>query len=143
MRRAEAGFALFEAIVALAIVAAVALPAHAVIARAIATAQRAEAEALKAELQLNALAALGTVNPMQDPNGQLDMGGTRLTWHARALTEPSQAVAYPRGLAPFSVGLFETRAEIVDASGRVIHSFTLRQVGHSRQSAPPPLPRSP
>ncbi|MSO77590.1 MAG: hypothetical protein EXQ87_11905 [Alphaproteobacteria bacterium] len=143
MRNAEAGFALFEAIVAVAIVAAMVLPAHAIIAHAIFSASRAERQSHTANLQLNALEVLRTVNPMQDPDGRIDMGETRLAWHARPLTEPRQAVAYPRGLAPFQVGLYETRADIVDAGDRVIHSFSLRQVGYSRQSSGVPSPRSP
>lgn len=132
-RTPQSGFGMLEAIVALTLLAAAALPAAIGLSSAITTARRVESALLEIEMQTNALAALRVINPMPNPDGMLDLGPYRLVWSSTAL-DHSKAVVGPIGeTGVWLVQPFEMNARIEDQSG-LRARLTLRRAGF----APPP-----
>jgi general secretion pathway protein I len=128
-RRAQSGFTLLEAIVALAILSAVLIPLYALVGNAMSSMLRARDIAGRAADELNALAALDTINPALRPQGSLQLGALQLVWHSREATPPVLGSDYPTGMSSFSVALYDLDVELRDSSGRVRSQFAARRVG--------------
>jgi hypothetical protein len=132
-RTPQSGFGMLEAIVALTLLAAAALPAALGLSSAMTSARRVEAALLELEMQTNALAALHVINPMLKPDGNLDLGPYRLIWSSTALDQ-SKPVVGPLGeTGVWMVQPFEMSARIEDQSG-LRARLTVRRAGF----APPP-----
>lgn len=142
MRRpSPAGFALLEAIVALALLAGAGLAMFAWIQQNMQAASRLRSHEQEARLLLSAQSLVQLVNPMNRPEGEIDAGDMRVVWRAD-LQEPERRNQTFGGLAegPFRVGLYRLEVKARDRRHDVEISFSQWQVGSRRdtvQGSPP------
>ncbi|MDR3733970.1 MAG: prepilin-type N-terminal cleavage/methylation domain-containing protein [Acidobacteriaceae bacterium] len=125
----ESGFTLLEAIVAVALLAAVLVPIYTLIGTTLHSAFHLGEVNRMNEVQSNALEALSAVNPMVQPTGDLDLGPYRLHWESQLVRGPADGSGYPRGTSLYQLGLYDMAVSVLDASGASLTSFTVRQVG--------------
>lgn len=142
MRRpCPAGFALLEAIVALALLAGTGLAMFAWIQQNMQAASRLRSHEQEARLLLSAQSMVQLVNPMNMPVGELDAGDMSVVWRAE-LQEPERRNQTFGGLAegPFRVGLYRLDVKVRDRRHDVEVSFSQWQIGSRRdtvQDSPP------
>lgn len=118
--RFDRGFTLMEVIVALVILSTSGLVLFAWINQNLSTATRLREAQARAQLQVEGVSWLGTINPAAEPSGEREMGELRLTWQA-TLVEPMQAeFSYGGALMPrWMIGLYRVKATIARTDGRV------------------------
>ena len=85
--RAQSGFTLLEAIVALVIMATTLMVLYGWLASSTLGAVRSEETAASLSSARTALSYLERVNPMTQPNGTTEFGTFKLTWHAEPVTD--------------------------------------------------------
>lgn len=128
MRRSR-GFTLLEAIVALAILAAAGMALFAAMAQSLQMVQRAQ-DAREVDTALrNALAWSQRINPMQDPQGEQELGGWRLHWSSEPIEPPQDGATASGEPGLYQVGLYRVRLELWRA-GKLERDATLRRVGY-------------
>lgn len=130
-RTGQAGFTLLEAVVAIALVAAAALPLYTFFSRSLDGLYRAAQANRESETSLSAIAFLSGLNPMERPTGEDALGPVRVRWKSRELVPATDAMAYPRGLGIYQVALYEVTGEILDGA-RVRATVAIRLVGYKR-----------
>src|SRR5947209_565319 len=89
----SAGFTLIETLVALVILSASLLAFYEFLASALNAAAAAERAATAYDYRQNALAVASVLNPMESPEGSIDLGPYRIRWRA----EPAGAVRQSSG----------------------------------------------
>lgn len=131
MRRRVGGFTMMEALVALAI-AAVSLAVLFDLLHQLVDGQRHSEVILKrADLQRNALVLLRNLNPQAEPTGEVDLPpNLSLRWTTEAVTDGQTMAGYSRASSTYYVQLYRVDAEITDAQGRVVHSFSVERLGY-------------
>ena len=134
----NAGFALLEAIVALAILAAAGLALFAALSQSLQMVNRADAARARAQMTRNVLAMIDTINPMERPTGSTELGEYVLSWRS-ALLEPMQDGSNGT-LAPglYQVGLYRVDCEI-SLRGARVQTLSVRQAGYRQVRQPPAL----
>lgn len=130
-KAAVAGFTLLEAVVAIALVAAAALPLYSFFSRSLDGLYRAAQANRESETSLSAISFLSGLNPMERPAGEDSLGPVRVRWKSRELVPSTDAMAYPRGLGIYQVALYEVTGEILDGP-RVRATVAIRLVGYRR-----------
>ncbi|MFC5343997.1 type II secretion system protein [Brevundimonas staleyi] len=130
IRRGREGFSLIEALVALAI-AAMTLTAIFELQIQMARGQRRAAEALdQVAAQENALAMLSSLNPMEQPSGDIRIpNGDTIRWTSVAQGQPVRAAAFPTGDAGYEVQRFTVTVQIERPSGRSPGPLVFDRVG--------------
>ena len=134
--RSRAGFALLEAIVALALLAAALVPIFSLMSTSLDGAFRLSQATLRAELEISALEVMRNNNPMAQPEGQILLSPYVITWAARQVTPNTDSVRYPRGIGLYLMALFDTHISVRDQTGKIITEFNLTQVGYKRVREP-------
>jgi general secretion pathway protein I len=142
-RQTQAGFTLLEAVVALALIAAAALPLYAFFSRSLDGLYRAAEANRESQASLTAIAFLSGLNPMERPTGEDTLGTLHLRWKSREVVPTTDAIGYPRGLGLYQVALYEVTGEILEGS-RVRATVAVRLVGYrrARQLLPFAAPQS-
>jgi general secretion pathway protein I len=142
-RHRQSGFTLLEAVVAIAILAAAALPLYAFFSRSLDGLYRVAEVNRESQASLTAISFLNGLNPMDRPSGEEPIGGLRLRWKSNELVPAMDSIGYPRGIGLYQVALYEVTGEILEA-GRVRSTVTIRLVGHrqARQVLPFAAPQS-
>ncbi|HMO45615.1 MAG TPA: type II secretion system protein [Rubrivivax sp.] len=138
--RAQAGFGMLEAIVALVLFALVGSTLFAWIDTNLAAASRLrQREHAQHQIQL-ATAWLQTRNPLAEPSGEAEPEpGTRLRWQARAVTPLTPGAPFPGGsYSPFRLRLYELEVTVSAADAET--HFVLRRLGHERDPVTELLP---
>lgn len=74
----------------------------------------------------NALAWLETVNPMDEPEGETEIGGWTMRWQARPVAVTPLAEGF-RGPSIYALGLYEV--EVTVERGGIEDRFTVRKLG--------------
>lgn len=122
------GFALLEAIVALAILAASGLALFAALTQAMQMVNRAEEARERATLRRNALALVETIDPMTRANGSTRLGQYDVSWRSR-LMEPAEDAATGT-LEPglYQVGLYTVEFRVL-RDGAEFDTFNVRKAG--------------
>ncbi len=134
----SAGFSLLEAIVALAILAAAGLALFAATAQSMQMISRAENARHSDAALRSALDFLETVNPMESPSGEHDLGDFLLRWHASEVEAPQDGATGSLQPGFFQVGLYDVRLELW-RDGAVVRQASLRRAGFRQVREPPPL----
>ena len=136
MRRAQAGFTLLEAIVALVVFTMGALALYGWLSTNIITLDRIRA---RQQLELTMHSALDLIrrtNPMDTPVGERQVGNLKVSW-VSALLEPAKPNVVQSGRPGiFVVGLYEVSVR-VSRNGQLLQTFQVRQVGWKQVMATP------
>ncbi|HOC11834.1 MULTISPECIES: prepilin-type N-terminal cleavage/methylation domain-containing protein [Thermomonas] len=136
MRRAQAGFTLLEAIVALVVFTMGALALYGWLSTNIITLDRIRA---RQQLELTMHSALDLIrrtNPMDTPVGERQVGDLKVSWIS-ALLEPAKPNVVQSGRPGiFVVGLYEVSVR-VSRNGQLLQTFQVRQVGWKQVMATP------
>lgn len=136
MRRAQAGFTLLEAIVALVVFTMGALALYGWLSTNIITLDRIRA---RQQLELTMHSTLDLIrrtNPMDTPVGERQVGDLKVSWIS-ALLEPAKPNVVQSGRPGiFVVGLYEVSVR-VSRNGQLLQTFQVRQVGWKQVMATP------
>lgn len=135
MRRVRQGFSLIEALVALAI-AAMVLTAIFELQQQMARGQRRAADALEqVAAQENALALTRDVNPMEQPEGVIELpDGDVVRWTSTPKTEPRTNAGFPTGDGVFQVQLFTLTVQVERRNGRSPAPLVFDRMGWRRMT---------
>jgi general secretion pathway protein I len=127
----QRGFSLLESVVALVIIASAGWALFSWLNASIVSLRRVEDANARSAATVNAVEFMQSVNPMQRPQGQVDLGDTRIRWTATPLTQPLAGVNPNRGRSDFDLALYDT---VVRASRDDRPWFELRMklVGYKR-----------
>jgi prepilin-type N-terminal cleavage/methylation domain-containing protein len=101
-----AGFTLIEVIVALVILAISLMAFYEFLSSSLHAADRVRRAAAAYDRAENALALARALNPMESPDGTLDLGGYRIHWRAEPVGAARVSTAYPSGKGRFIVALY-------------------------------------
>lgn len=124
------GFSLLEAVVAMAILAAVGMALFAAIGQTVQNVSRAEQARQVDTAFLNALAFLESVNPAERPDGEEPLGDFTLKWRAVPMEEPLPDVRRLDQIGAFRIGLYRVELQLWQ-SGRQVGVLVVRRVGHA------------
>ncbi len=135
MQRARQGFSLIEALVALAI-AAMVLTAIFELQQQMARGQRRAADALEqVAAQENALALTRDLNPMEQPEGVIELpDGDVVRWTSTPKTEPRTNAGFPTGDGVFQVQLFTLTVQVERRNGRSPAPLVFDRMGWRRMT---------
>ena len=129
--RAERGFTLLEAMVALALIAGAGMALFAWINTSLQSLTRVQEVNARAEATVNVLEYMARINPMAAPEGVADLGVYSLAWKSTPVTPIRDGSNYPGGLSLFQLALFDTRVSVTKAAGSWFE-LSLRQVGYKK-----------
>lgn len=112
-RRRAAGFSLLEAMVAVALVATTGLALLGWLNQSLDAANRLAERQHAQTLQLEASRFVDTLNPMESPSGETDVGPVRFAWSSEPRSERVPNVS-PSTSAPgdFELALYEVTVQI-------------------------------
>jgi general secretion pathway protein I len=126
------GFSLLEAIVAMVLIALVGMALFSWINASFVDLRRIQAVNAKSMAEMNALQFLQTINPMEQPVGQTELGALKLQWKSHAISEKRQNYTEALTPGPFSVALYETEVTLEEGSQVPRYSFVVKQMGWER-----------
>ena len=126
--RRHRGFALLEAIVALAILAASGLALFAALTQAMQMVNRADDARARAGVKRNVLALVDTIDPVAHQAGSARLGEYEMNWRAH-LVEPAEDAATGT-LEPglYQVGLYALDIQVT-LRGRPFDAYSIRKAG--------------
>ena len=140
-RARSSGFGLLEAIVALTLLAGTGMALFSWINQNLQSASRLRLHQQESRLLLSAQALIDTVNPMQSPQGRLEVGGVAVAWEAEALEPARDNATFSPGVAgPWQVGLYRLRVHAQDSVQGVELQFEQWRVGTRRLQPVSELP---
>jgi HAMP domain-containing protein len=125
------GFGLLEALVALVLIAGVGFSLLAWVQQNLDTLQRLRQHYAEQEIRRQILDWAVALNPMERPQGELALGGTRLVWSSERQGDERPQSGYPAGMGLHDVALFSVTIEAYP-EGREASPLTetLLQVGY-------------
>ena len=131
MRRAQAGFTLLEALVAIVLMAGAGMALYGWVS----TNLQNLGQVFQAEDRLNveraAMEAVLAVNPMQQLSGSLDIDLYQVQWEASPIEETRRGTSTLGGWGGFQIGLYEMQVT-VNRGEETISRFSFRHVGYER-----------
>lgn len=135
MQGARKGFSLIEALIALAI-AAMTLTAIFELQQQMIRGQRRAADAMEqVAAQENALALTRDLNPLEQPEGTLELPeGDAIRWSSEPKTEARTNAGFPIGDGLFQVQLFTVTVEIDRRNGRSPAPLVFDRMGWRRMT---------
>ena len=135
MRGKSRGFTLLEAIVALAILAAGGMALFAGLNGALRGLDRAAAATRLDTATQNAVSRLEVLNPMQEPQGEAQLGAYRMRWSAVAIEPPRDALTDYLRPGLYEVGLYRVEVEL-SRGAQVERRFEVRRAGFRQVRVP-------
>ena len=78
---------------------------------------------------------IGSINPMEQPQGAIDLDGYRVTWSSRLLEPIRQSQSGDGRLGLFELGLFEVAFDLAE-EGRSTGVYRVRVVGYRKVREP-------
>jgi general secretion pathway protein I len=132
-----AGFTLIEAIVALVILSAVMIGFYDFLSTALNGARRMELASLAYDHRTNALELASALNPMDMPEGTLDLGKYRVHWTSHVLGDIRQSSRYPSGRGFYKVALYRMVFTFPDDAE--IRPIEVTRLGYRRDDLPQPF----
>src|ERR1051325_1116758 len=103
--RGQDGFTLLEGLVAIALLAGTLATIFSLVGGILTSAQRIGSANDVAQMRLNALEVMRTVNPMLEGTGQIRVGPYAIQWRSAAITPVTDGAGYPAGLNLYKVAL--------------------------------------
>ena len=137
----EAGFTLIETIVALAILSGVLIAFYAFLSTTLAAARRIELTSTSSDKRMNALELATMINPMEQPDGLLDLGSYVIQWSSQIVEPPRQSSRYPAGRGVFQVGLYAVSLSF--PNDRNLAPVRVMRMGFHRDKAAEKFPGGP
>ena len=130
---------MIEAIVAVAIVGVALVPLMIFVAQMVGALARAGDANARNLAQQSITELLETLNPLDRPSGEDQLGDITIRWNATTLVEPNTISRVGAGLAGFSMGFYNVSVAVAHARGEPWFTFDMRKVGYRRLSlnAPP------
>ncbi len=125
------GFTLLEAIVALVLLASTGIALLNWINTNLMSLQHIQQAQQRNQAIRNTLAFMETINPLEQPTGEENLGIYQINWNATALKLPKDGVTSGGDLSLFQIGLYQTEVTIKLKKQPLAH-FTLRQVGYKQ-----------
>ena len=92
IKRQSYGFTLIEAIVAMAILGAAMLPIMALLSQSINQIHKIAESNAQSAAKNSALSVIDPINPMETPNGEIDMGDFNLVWSSELIVPPNKEI---------------------------------------------------
>lgn len=129
-RSSQAGFTLLEAIISIAVLLAALVPLYVLVSSVSQSAFRLDQANHRAEIETDALNIMAAVNPMDKPEGTVDLGPYSVHWTATVVAGPLDGSGYPTGISAYRIGLFDAKVQVSDPSGQILVNFPLRMVGY-------------
>ena len=123
--RTRPGFSIMETLVAVALLAIAIIPLYAFQQTLADTALRLQNATALLDAQESALAVLQTLDPIAQPEGEMELGEWQLIWRSRELASETPADGY-LGSSIWGVALYEIDATLV--RGETRYEFSLRRV---------------
>lgn len=130
MSRRQGGFSLLEAIVAMVLISTLGLAVFDWVNTGLRSLQRIEVSEARARAILNTVEYLEALNPMDRPEGEVDFGGYRMRWKAKAVTDLRDGANYPQGVSLYRLALYQTTVQVFQPDGVAWFEFELKQVGY-------------
>lgn len=128
----QSGFTLLEAIVAMVLISGAGMALFSWVNQSLDAIQRVEDVNLRAQAQLAAIEYMQVVNPMERPQGSVNLGVYGLIWDAKPQTEPQDNAAYPRGIGLYSIQMFDTKVAISRGGNAKWESLDMQLVGYKK-----------
>lgn len=135
MRSRKNGFALLEAIVALAILAAAGLALFTALSQSLQMIARADAALIRAEASRSALAMIETIDPMATPQGSVPMGKLTLSWRAELVEPTEDSATGTLATGYYRLGLYRMDCRVLNGAEEIA-SFAVRKVGYQQVREP-------
>lgn len=132
MKRARtAGFSLMEALMALAIAAAVLGGVLMMQHQMVDSQRRSDTQLRNANLQRNALALVKDINPAETPEGEISLPpNITVRWTSEAIGDSKLTTGFPVDDGNFTATLYALTVSVQDDGGRdVIPAFKVERVG--------------
>jgi general secretion pathway protein I len=131
------GFTLIETIVALVILSTAVVVFYNFLSTALNSAGRVQFASLAYDRHVNALELATSLNPMDLPQGVLDLGTYHIQWTSQLLGDVRQSSLYPAGRGIFKVALYRITLSFPDDSQ--IAPITVTRLGYHRDDVPASL----
>lgn len=133
------GFTLLEAIVALTILAAAGLALFAAMSQSLQMVQRAQLSRAEDGAMRNALAWSERINPMEQPDGEQDLGGEwRLRWESEPVEPPRDGETGYLHPGLYEIGLYDLDLQLW-RQGELQREATIRRAGFRQVREPAQL----
>lgn len=129
------GFSLLEAIVALVLVSMVGMALFGWVNTNLQNLYRIQQIQKRHEAVRNAMVFMETINPLQQPTGDVTVGFYRFEWEAEPLAEPTDNTSGLKGTGLYQVGLYETKVDVY-VEQEFVSTVKLHQVGHKQVRDP-------
>jgi general secretion pathway protein I len=129
-----AGFTLIEVIVALVILSVSLMAFYEFLSSSLHAADRLQQATTAYDRTENALALATALNPMETPDGTLNLGTYRIHWRAERIGEERVSTAYPSGKGRFIVALYRLVFDFPD--DRDFAPVEVTKLGYHRQNRP-------
>jgi len=133
--RAQRGFSLLEAIVALTILATVGMALFAAMSQSTQMVARAEDVRLADSALRNAVAWMASVNPAETPQGERQLGEVTLRWSSELVEPMHDAMTGYLQPGLYQVGLYDVRLELT-RDGSPLVEATIRRAGYRQVREP-------
>ena len=133
----QSGFTLIEAIVALVVLAAVMVGFFAFLSSALNGAHRMELASVAYDHRENALQLATALNPMEVPEGTLNLGKYRIHWTSTVIGDIRQSSRFPAGRGDFKVALYRMVFSFPDDQD--VPPIEVTRMGYHRDGLPNPL----
>jgi general secretion pathway protein I len=132
LRPHQRGFTLIEAIVAMVLIATTGMALFGWLNSNIITLTRVQEVNAESEATQNALDFMATINPMAQPEGQVELGAYKLSWQASPSNEPRDGAGYPYGIGLYQLALYDTQVSLHKADRQTWFNFTVKQIGYKK-----------
>lgn len=133
--RLPRGFTLLETIVAMTIFAGAGMALYALFNTNLMSLAKVRDVSAQLPPAYRAAEYIASVNPMQQPQGVIELDGYRVTWSSRLLEPIRQSQSGDGRLGLFELGLFEVAFDLAE-EGRSTGVYRVRVVGYRKVREP-------
>jgi hypothetical protein len=127
-----------EAIVAVAIIGVALVPILTFISQMTYALTRAGDSNARNLAQQAVIELLEPLNPLENPNGQDQLGDLLIRWESANIIPPNRQPRPGTGLGGFSIGFYNVTVSVDRVSAGPWFAFDMRKVGYRRLATPVP-----